>query len=84
MKDLNFTPVSVHDTDAQALGEAFSAEPDPSPHRQAGRRTGNRTLGADQHQNARGNTTCRETARLETRYAHAGGYRHRPAQLPEQ
>lgn len=41
MKDLNFTPVSVHDTDAQALGEAFSAEPE----------TG---LGADQHQNAQG------------------------------
>lgn len=31
MKDLNFTPVSVHNTDAQALGEAFSAGDVPSP-----------------------------------------------------
>lgn len=31
MKDLNFTPVSVHGTDAQALGEAFSAGDVPSP-----------------------------------------------------
>lgn len=71
MKDLNFTPVSVHDAHAQTPGEAFSAEPE----------TG---LGADQHQNAQGDTTCREAARLGTWHTHAEGYRHRPAQLPEQ